>query len=237
MRAIRAMATSGDLASAGLAARNAFDAGLRHPFLYNVIAMDLETAGKLPEAIDVLDEALEQFPDDLACLQARGLCLLRTEQPEAARADFERVTTLKPDFAPGFTALGQACEACGQLPAAESRYRRALALDATNIMAEAGLASVLGRRGDHHEAHERALRVLAAEPNYPPASLVAAEAEVALKRPAEAQARMRMLAGAPRRRRRQARTDRFDRRAFAGIERARRRARQAGRRGRCLRRL
>jgi tetratricopeptide (TPR) repeat protein len=198
LRAIRAMATSGDLAGAGLAARSAFDAGLRHPFLYNVIAMDLETAGKLPEAIEVLDEALEQFPDDVACLQARGLCLLRTEQPEAARADFERVTTLKPDFAPGFTALGQACEACGLLPAAESRYRRALALDATNIMAEAGLASVLGRRGDHHEAHQRALRVLAAEPNYPPASLVAAEAEVALKRPAEAQARMRVLAGDPR---------------------------------------
>jgi tetratricopeptide (TPR) repeat protein len=180
------------------AAHGALASGLRHPFLYSVIALELETSGRLAEAVGVLDGAIEQFPDDLGCLQARGLCLLRLERPEAARDDFERVTDLKPDFAPGFTALGQAYEASGQLAAAESRYRRALALDGANIMAEAGLASVLGRRGDHDEARERALRVLAREPNYPPAAMVVAEADVAQKRPVEAATRMRALVQDPR---------------------------------------
>lgn len=195
LRAIRGMATQGDLAGAAVAARAARNSGLDHPFLYSVLALELETAGNLVDAVTLLDDALEKFPDDLGCLQARGLCLLRLERPEAARNDFERVTTLKPDFAPGFTALGQAYEASGSLPAAESRYRRALSLDAANIMAEAGLASVLGRRGDHDEARERALRVLAAEPNYPPAAMVVAEADVAQKRAGEAETRMRALAG------------------------------------------
>lgn len=193
LRAIRDQAARGELAGASAAARIALEGGLRHAFPYSVIAMELEAAGRVTEAVRVLDEALEQFPDDLGCRQARGLCLLRLEKPEAAREDFERVTTLKPDFAAGFTALGQALEATGSLPAAEARYRRALSLDAANIMAEAGLASVLGRRGDHDEARERALRVLAAEPNYPTAAMVVAEADIALKRLDEAEARMRAL--------------------------------------------
>jgi tetratricopeptide (TPR) repeat protein len=198
LRAVRALAMEGKLAEAAGAARAALDSSLRHPFLFNVIAMELESSGRLAEAVGVLDGAIEEFPDDLACLQARGLCLLRLEQPEAARDDFERVVGLKPDFAPGFTALGQACEATGELPAAESRYRRALALEPANIMAEAGLASVLGRRGDHDEARERALRVLEREPNYPPAAMVVAEADVAQKRPADAASRMRALVTDPR---------------------------------------
>jgi Tfp pilus assembly protein PilF len=160
--------------------------------------MALEDVGEVNEAVQVLDTALGEFPEDLACRHARGLCLLRLERPEAARDDFERVVGIKPDFAPGFTALGQAYEACGELSAAEARYRRALALDASNIMAEAGLASVLARRGDHAEARERAARVLAAEPNYPAAAMIVAEADIALKQPAEAQARMTALAADPR---------------------------------------
>jgi tetratricopeptide (TPR) repeat protein len=198
LRAIRDLATHGELPRAAGDARAALARGLRHPFLFNVIAMELEGAGKLREAVQTLDEALDEFADDLACRQARGLCLLRLERPEEAREDFERVVALKPDFAPGFTALGQAFEASGLLPAAESRYRRALALDATNIMAESGLASVLGRRGDHDEARERALRVLAAEPNYPPAAMVVAEADIAQKRFADAATRMRALEQDPR---------------------------------------
>ena len=146
----------------------------------------------------MLDEALGQFPDDLGCLQARGLCRLRLERFDAAREDFERVTLLNPHFAPGFTALGQAFEALGQLPAAETRYRRALTLDATNIMAEAGLASVLGRRGEFAEARERALRVLASEPNYPAAAMVVGEADIAQDRAVEAESRMRALVQDPR---------------------------------------
>ena len=113
LRAIRALATQGDVAGAGELARQALERGLRHPFAYGVIAMSLETSGRLEDAVRVLDEALEQYPDEPGSLQARGLLLLRLERFDAARADFERVTLLAPHVAAGFTALGQALEALG----------------------------------------------------------------------------------------------------------------------------
>src|SRR6187551_1825946 len=105
LHAIRSLVAEGDLPGASERARRALDGGLRHAFAYGVIALSLETSGQIDQAVKVLDEALGQFPDDLGCLQARGLCLLRLERFAAAREDFERVTLIDPHFAPGFTAL------------------------------------------------------------------------------------------------------------------------------------
>src|SRR6187401_19813 len=79
LQAIRSLVAAGNLSGAGERARRALEGGLRHSFAYGVIALSLETSGHIDEAVDVLDEALRQFPDDLGCLQARGLCLLRLE--------------------------------------------------------------------------------------------------------------------------------------------------------------
>ncbi len=198
LQGLRRLVTQGELASASEGAKRALSAGLRHPFPYGVIALQLETAGFIEQAIEVLDEALRHFPEDPGCLQARGLCLMRRERFAAAREDFQRVVQVAPHFAPGYTALGQALEAAGELAAAEARYRHALDLDGGNIMAEAGLASVLARRGESGQARERALRVLAAEPNYPAAAMIVGEADIAQGRATEAEARMRELLRDPR---------------------------------------
>jgi tetratricopeptide (TPR) repeat protein len=193
LREIQGLAKSGDLPRAAVLSRQALADGIRHAFLYSVVAAHLEADGRIEDAAATLRQGLERFPDDVGCLHALGLSLLRLEDPESAQPLFERVTELLPDFAPAYIGLGQALEAGGSMHAAESRYRRALALQPGNIMAEAGLASVLGRRGDHDEAHALAERVLATEPNYPQAAMVAAEAEVALRRPADAECRMTAL--------------------------------------------
>lgn len=198
LKGLRSLVTQGNLARAAEASRRALEAGLRHPFPYGVIAMQLETSGDIERAIAMLDEALRHFPDDPGSLQARGLCLMRREKFVAARDDFEHVASLAPRFAPAFTALGQALEALGELPAAEARYRHALELDGANIMADAGLASLLARRGEFAQARERALRVLAAEPNYPAAAMIVGEADVAQGRAADAESRMRALVRDPR---------------------------------------
>lgn len=198
LREAKQLVESGDLAGAAASSRALLARDIEHPLLYNVIAMHLEGEGRLAEAADTLRQALRAFADDVGCLQALGLCLLRLEQPEEARPLFERVNSLRPEFAPALVALGQALEASGALLAAEAHYRRALALEPHNIMAEAGLAAVLGRRGDHTEAHARALRVLAVEPNYPSAALVAGESEIATGEAVAAEQRMRALAADPR---------------------------------------
>ena len=193
LRAVRdSLQHSGVYAAAALAQR-ALTGGTTHPFLFNVVALQLEADGRLLDAAASLRRGLELAPDDVGCLHALGLLALRLEEPEEARVSFERVIELQPDFAPAHVALGQALEATGLLPPAEARFNRALALQPDNLLAAAGLAGILGRRGEHAAAREHAHRVLAAQPNYPPAALVAAEADIALGEELRAETGLRHL--------------------------------------------
>jgi tetratricopeptide (TPR) repeat protein len=198
LRAVRdTLQRSGVEAAAGLAQRALAD-GTTHPFLFNVIALGLEADGKLLDAAASLRRGLELAPDDVGCLHALGLLALRLEEPEEAQVSLERVIELQPEFAPAYVGLGQALEAIGLLPAAEARFDRALSLQPGNLLAAAGLAGILGRRGEHAAARERAQQVLAAQPNYPPAALVAAEADIALGEAARAETALRNLLADPR---------------------------------------
>jgi tetratricopeptide (TPR) repeat protein len=180
LRAIRDTLQRSGAHAASLLAGRALAGGAAHPFLYNVVALALEADGKLLDAATSLRRGLELAADDVGCLHALGLLALRLEDPDEARACFDRVIGLKPEFAPAYVGSGQALEALGLLPAAEARYSRALELQPGNVLAEAGMSAVLGRRGEHAAARERARRVLAVQPNYPPAALVAAESGIAL---------------------------------------------------------
>jgi tetratricopeptide (TPR) repeat protein len=194
LRAIQSLARTGNLSGAAELATAALDEGLLHPFLFNVCAAHLDGAGRLEESEALLRRALSLDRDDAGTLQSLGVCLLRLERPEEARPLLERVLELHPDLAPAHVALGQSLEAGGDLRRAESHYKRALEIDPRNLLAEAGLASIGSRRGDHALALELAARVLAREPNYPPATIVAGEAEVALGKLDAAEARMLALA-------------------------------------------
>jgi len=198
LRSVRTILQTGDVAGAAVAARRLTGDGINHPFLCNTIAMDLEATGQFAQAEACLREGLTLVVDDVGSLHALGLLLLRCERPEEARPLFERVIELHPDFAPAFAALGQTLETVAELPAAEARYTAALALDPTNLLARAGLASVHGRRGDRAAARKLGEDVLVAEPNYPPAAMLVAEAEIADGDTAQAQTRLRALIDEPR---------------------------------------
>ncbi|MEJ0086583.1 MAG: sulfotransferase [Pseudomonadota bacterium] len=198
LRAVRdALRESGASVAAELAQR-AIGQGTVHPFLFNVVALQLEADGKLSDAAENLRRGLALADDDVGCLHALGLLALRLEEPDEARACFERVVELRPEFAPAHVGLGQALETAGLLPAAEARFKHALALQPGNLLAEAGLAAILGRRGAHAAARECAHRVLSAQPNYPPAALVAAESDIALGEAARAETALQRLLADPR---------------------------------------
>jgi tetratricopeptide (TPR) repeat protein len=198
LHAIRGVLQSGDIVSAARDADQALRDGVRHPFLFNTVAMHLEAEGRLDEAERVLRDGLAAAPDDAGLLHALGLLLLRLEKPDEALTLFERVLAGRGDFAPALVALGQALEATGVLPAAEARYREALSLAPGNLLALAGLASVSVRRGDRKQARAYGAQVLAAEPNYPPAAMVVAEAEIGDGETTAAEARLRALVVDPR---------------------------------------
>src|SRR6185295_16952100 len=154
LRGVRSLLQAGELTRAAGEARAALDSGLRHPFLFNALAVELESRQQLAEAEASLREGLALAPGDVGTLHALGLLLLRRERPEEARPLFEQVLARMPDFAPAQVALGQALEGAGLLPAAEAAYRRGLKLEPGNLLAHAGIASVCVRRGERAQARE-----------------------------------------------------------------------------------
>jgi len=66
----------------------------------------LYDAGRYPEAIPYFDEVVARKGRDLEILIKRGACYLRTNQPEKALADFDRVTQHSSWFSATFGARG-----------------------------------------------------------------------------------------------------------------------------------
>jgi tetratricopeptide (TPR) repeat protein len=62
----------------------------------------LYEAGQFAEAIPHFDQVLKRHPRDLDILHRRGICYLRTDQPEKALADFERINRRSAGFARSF---------------------------------------------------------------------------------------------------------------------------------------
>ena len=59
LRAIRAIAVAGDMARAAALADEALNRGLEHPFLLNLSAVGLESAGRFHDALARLQRAAE----------------------------------------------------------------------------------------------------------------------------------------------------------------------------------
>jgi tetratricopeptide (TPR) repeat protein len=64
--------------------------------------MRLFEAGRFQEAILYFGQVLERHPRDMKALNMRGICYLRTEQPEKALADFDRMNLGTVRFAQSF---------------------------------------------------------------------------------------------------------------------------------------
>jgi tetratricopeptide (TPR) repeat protein len=198
LRNILVTAQGGDLNGAAVLAEQALADGLRHPMLYNLLALRLENEGRLDEAVTLLRQALQSTPRDVSLLNALGLCLNRLDRWNEALAIFEEIIAIDPAFAAAYCSRGTSLEALGLLQAAEASYRRTLELQPRNLAALAGMASLCSRRGDHEDARRYAEQVLALEPNYPDASQVVAAADLAAGEPARSEARMRRLIEEPR---------------------------------------
>ncbi len=188
----------GDLEAATAIAGKAVRGGADHPLLLNLAAAELERAGDLEGALGLLQRAVWIAPGDASARNALGLCLESLGRPEQALGHFDAALASKPEFAAGHANRGAALEALGELKAAEAAYRCALELAPGQLAALAGLASLAGRFGDHAQARELALQVLAAGPGYPPAVTILASAEIALEAARRAEARLRALLADPR---------------------------------------
>ncbi len=197
IRRIHDMAARGHLPEAIAAAGAALLAGTEHPVLLNLAALAREQAGQLDEALVLLDRALQLMPQDVACLNAKGLLLLRMERAADALSCFDRVVAISPEIPFGHVNRGNAMVMLGEMSKAEAFFRDALARDSAHPLALAGLASVASARGDHDRARTAALAALNARAGIADAVLALAAADLAENQVEEAQARVQRFLAQP----------------------------------------
>ncbi len=97
----------------------------RWPYLRGYL---LQVQGRLSEATDHFDRALELAPDSLQTHLRLGRARLELGELEAARARFERGLELDPEAAAALEGLGKVAEAQSDNAAAAAYFERALAL-------------------------------------------------------------------------------------------------------------
>jgi tetratricopeptide (TPR) repeat protein len=193
LRAVYEAAQGGHHAQAGAMAETALANGLEHPLLLNLAALKLEQHGRVSDAERLLRRAVLIAPNDLNSRNALGLCLLRLERPAEALEQFEALLKLNPSLPYAHASHGNSLLALGAITEAEASYQRALAIDANQGIALAGLAHIASSRGAYPEARVLAEKALTFVPGFPDAVMSLAAAELGERRTQQAEARTRAL--------------------------------------------
>lgn len=118
-------------------------------------------------ALDCVDEALEEAPDDPNLLQSRATILGRLGRHEEAVADLERRRSACPADIPATLAVAQALSAAGKHARADAEFAAILARESDHLGALLGRIDSALSLGDPHLALEHchhALKLLPGEP-------------------------------------------------------------------------
>ena len=178
LTAIQSKLTSGDLEGAAALAQTALADGLQHPLTYNLAAGLLEADDRFAESVALLQRGHRAFPQDLGLIQALGLGLFRLQRFAEALPQFDAMIAAQPNLGHAHAARGAVLEQLGRDADSEAAYRRALELQADNLLALAGIASLTARSGRYDETRRAAEQVLAAEPGFPEAVIALARADL-----------------------------------------------------------
>ena len=195
--AVLAALDGGNLDDAGKLAEQGLKSGSEHPVLLCVLAMALQTGGRLKDSLPYLRRAVALQPADASIANALARCLLGLQRPEEALQALDATLALEPRHAETHANRGQALERLGRLAEAEQSYLKALELLPDQIVARAGMASLCNHFGAYDDARTHAQTVLDAAPGYAPAALTLAMVELAQGAPAAAEKRIRRLLAEP----------------------------------------
>jgi tetratricopeptide (TPR) repeat protein len=193
LTAIHGAATEGKHIEAARLAAAALADGLEHPLVYNLVALAIERQRRIFEAHDPLQRAVQVAPKDIPARNAFGLCLIRLGRPGEALAQFDALLLLDPSLPFAHASQGNALYALGLGAEAEASYRRALQLDAGQVVALVGLARLSNTRAAYAETRIWAQKALEVFPGFPDAVMTLAAAELASGDIAAAESRLRAL--------------------------------------------
>jgi tetratricopeptide (TPR) repeat protein len=116
--------------------------------------------GRLPQAIEHFQQALQVDPDYAEAHYNFGLALFRSGRTAEAIEQYRQAIRVKPDYAKAYNNLGDALQKRGDVSAALALYRKALQIQPTYKLARYNLGSALAACGEIDAAlaeYERAL--------------------------------------------------------------------------------
>ncbi|MEO7387401.1 MAG: putative 2OG-Fe(II) oxygenase, partial [Gammaproteobacteria bacterium] len=124
-------------------------------------------AGRLGEAVALLELTVQSAPDSVAARHELGALLITLRRPREAEDQFRVALVLQPNNVDTQVNLGNALHAQGQLESAESVYRQALALDARHVRGLVSLGNLLSHVRRPAEASELLSQAAALAPGVP----------------------------------------------------------------------
>jgi protein O-mannosyl-transferase len=115
----------------------------RRSMAANLIALSLARQGRLPQAVQELQTALQLDPDNAALHGNLALILQQQKNFDGARQHYEAYLARQQGNAFVLTNLGIALQELGRVDEAEARFRQALALDPNDLDARRGLDQIV----------------------------------------------------------------------------------------------
>lgn len=147
----------------------------------------LHRLGRLDDAEQLYQKAVELLPDDPVATHLLGLVALNRGQLPLAADLIRRALSRSPNFADAHLNLGNVLQAQGRLEEAAACYRRAIALRPGQAMAHSNLCRVLNELGQSEAAIESGRTAVALDPTLSAGHINLGAALVRAKRIAEAE--------------------------------------------------
>ncbi|HEV8094699.1 MAG TPA: tetratricopeptide repeat-containing glycosyltransferase family protein [Burkholderiales bacterium] len=190
----------GEWLSAEGICRYVLEASPGHAEALELLAEACFAQGRLAEALDAYDQALQSRPQDAGILYNRGVVLDRLGRHADALASFDQALSLQPRDLAALVNRGNALHALRRFAEALGSFDRALALAPRNVEARYNRGNALLAMDHHEEALASFDEAIAHRPDHADALLNRGLALAALGRHAEAlESYRRALAVDPRR--------------------------------------
>jgi tetratricopeptide (TPR) repeat protein len=170
---------------------------LIHPLPLAVSATARQQAGRFDEAIVLWDRRARMMAGEAQGWVPLAVCLFAARRPELALEAWDKALALAPTDPAILAGKAGTLRGLGQGEAARALYRQALTLAPGQFEAGYGLAQLALEAGDHAEAEAIAVRLLAAHPEHPSASFLAARVAFDGGQPALALDRLKPLLALP----------------------------------------
>ncbi len=151
---------SGEMTETEEACRDLLNAHPKSMILINVLGAALKGQGKLHEAVQSFDTAIQFNPEYAEAYSNRGVVLQELGKLEDAISDFDKATQLKPDYAEAYSNRGLALQELRRFDDAIANYRKALSIKPDYAAAHSNLGNVFllkGQAGEAFECHRKAV--------------------------------------------------------------------------------